>query len=79
MAISILITDAFGCPTTDGVDDFSWAFDGTEAIPQTMPEGVHNTSIPHSWLQPIIKRRTCLVRIALVCLWMISSTSAMDT
>ena len=59
------MADAFGCPTTDGIDDVGWAFNGTEAVTQTVPEGVDDTSIRHSWLQPFIERRTRRVRIAL--------------
>ena len=59
------MADAFGRPTTDGIDDVGWAFDGTEAIAQTVPEGVDNTPIRHSWLQPFVQRRTGRVRIAL--------------
>ena len=25
------MTDAFGCPTANGIDDVGWAFNGTEA------------------------------------------------
>ena len=59
------MTDAFSRPATDGVDDVGWAFNGTEAIAQTVPEGVDDTSIRHPWLQPFVQRRTCRVRIAL--------------
>ena len=59
------MSDAFGCPTTDGIDDVGWAFNDTEAIAQTVPEGVDDASIRHSWLQPFIERRTRRVRIAL--------------
>ena len=45
--LAILMADAFGRPTTYGIDDIGWAFDGTEAIPQTVPEGVDDTSIRH--------------------------------
>ena len=34
------MADAFGCPTADGIDDVGWAFYGTEAITQTVTEGV---------------------------------------
>ena len=44
---SILITDAFGRPTTDSIDYVGRAFNGTEAIPQAMPEGVDEASIRH--------------------------------
>ena len=59
------MTDAFGGPTTDGIDDVGGAFNGAEAIPQTLPEGVDDTSVRHTWFQPFVKRRTGRVRIAL--------------
>ena len=65
VTLAILMADAFGGPTADGIDDVGWAFDGTEAIAQTVPEGVDDTSIRHPWLQPFIERRTGRVRIAL--------------
>ncbi len=43
----ILMTDAFGRPTADGVDDVGRTFNGTEAIPQTVPGGVDDASIRH--------------------------------
>ena len=49
VSLAILMTDAFGGPTADGIDDVGWAFDGTEAIAQTVPEGVDDTSIRHTW------------------------------
>ena len=55
----------FGGPTADGVDDVGWAFNGTEAIAQTVAEGVDDASIRHSWLQPFVQRRTGRVCIAL--------------
>ena len=58
------MSDAFSGPTADGIDDVGWAFNGTEAIPQTVPEGVDYTSIRHPGLQPFIQRRTSRVRIA---------------
>ena len=48
MPLAILMADAFGRPTTDGIDDFRWTFNGTEAIPQTATEGVNDTSM---WTQ----------------------------
>ena len=48
------MTDAFSRPATDGVDDVGWAFNGTEAIAQTVTEGVDDTSIRHPWLQPFV-------------------------
>jgi hypothetical protein len=59
------MTDAFCRPTANGIDDVGWAFNGTEAIPQTVAEGVDDTSIRHPWLQPFVQRRTGRVRIAL--------------
>ena len=59
------MSDAFSGPTANGIDDVGGAFDGTEAIAQTVPEGVDDTSIRHSWLQPFVQRRTCRVRIKL--------------
>ena len=59
------MADAFGCPTADGIDNVSRAFDGTKAIAQTVPERVDDTSIRHPWLQPFVQRRTGRVRIAL--------------
>ena len=49
MTLAILMADAFGCPTADGIDDVGWAFNGTEAIPQTVTKGVDDTSIRHTW------------------------------
>ena len=49
MSFPVLMSDAFGGPTSDGVDDVGRAFNGTEAIAQTVPEGVDDTSIRHSW------------------------------
>ena len=59
------MANTFGCPTADGVDDFGGAFNGTEAIAQTMTEGVDDTTIRHPWLQPFVQRRTGRVGIAL--------------
>ena len=52
--LAILMADAFGCPTADGIDDVGRAFNSTEAIPQTVPEGVDDTSIRHPWFQPFV-------------------------
>ena len=65
MSLAILMADAFGCPTANGIDNVSMAFDGTKAIAQTVPERVDDTSIRHLWLQPFVQRRTGRVRIAL--------------
>ena len=65
VSLAILMADAFGGPTADGIDDVGWAFNGTEAIAQTVPEGVDDTSIRHPWLQPFVQCRTGRVRIAL--------------
>ena len=59
------MANTFGAPTTDGIDDFGWTFNGTEAIPQAMPEGVDDASIRHTRLQPFVQRRAGRVRIAL--------------
>ena len=65
VSLAILMSDAIGGPTADGIDDVGRAFNGTEAIPQTVTEGVDHTSIRHPWLQPFVQRRTGRVRIAL--------------
>ena len=54
VSLAILMADAFGGPTADGIDDVGWAFDGTEAIAHTVPEGVDDTSLRHPWLQPFV-------------------------
>ena len=59
------MSDAIGGPTADGVDDVGSAFDDAEAVTQTVPEGVDDTSIRHPRLQPFVQRRTGRVRIAL--------------
>ena len=58
VALAILMADAFGRPTTDGIDDVGWAFNGTEAIAQTVTERVDDASIRHPWLQPFVQCRT---------------------
>ena len=65
VSLAILMSDAIGGQTADGIDDVGRAFNGTEAIAQTVPEGVDDTSIRHPWLQPFVQCRTCRVRIAL--------------
>ena len=65
VSLAILMADAFGCPTADGIDDVGRAFNGAEAIPQTVTEGVDDASVRHTWLQPLVQRRTGRVRIAL--------------
>ena len=65
VSLAILMADAFGCPTADGIDDVGRAFNSTEAIPQTVPEGVDHTYFRHPWLQPFVQRSTGGVRIAL--------------
>ena len=65
VSFAILMSDAFGCPTANGIDDVGGAFDGTEAVTQTVSEGVDDAPIRHPWLQPFIERRTGRVRIAL--------------
>ena len=59
------MANTFGGPTTDGINDVGWAFDGTETVAQTVTEGVDDTSIRHAWLQPFVQRRTGRVGIAL--------------
>ena len=59
------MADAFGGPTADGIDDVGWAFNGTEAIAQTVTEGVDDTSLRHPWFQPFVQRRTGRVHITL--------------
>ena len=59
------MADTFGGPTADGVDDVGRAFNSTEAIPQTVTEGVDDTTIRHPWFQPFVQRRTGRVGIAL--------------
>ena len=59
------MSDAFSGPTADGIYDVGRAFNGTEAIAQTVPEGVDHTSFRHPWLQPFVQRSTGGVRIAL--------------
>ena len=54
VSLAIFMTDAFGRPTTNGIDDVGWAFDGAEAIAQTVTEGVDDTSIRHPRLQPFV-------------------------
>ena len=49
VSLAILMADAFGGPTANGIDDVGRAFNGTEAIPQTVTEGVDDTSIRHAW------------------------------
>ena len=59
------MANAFGRPTTDGVDDVGRTFNGTETVTETVTEGVDDASIWHSWLQPFVQRRTCRVGVAL--------------
>ena len=59
------MSDAFCRPTADGIDNVGWAFNGTEAVTQTVPEGVDDTSIRHPWLQPFVQCCTGGVGIAL--------------
>ena len=65
VTLAILMADALGAPTADCIDDVGCSFNGTEAIAQTVTEGVDDTSIRHPWLQPFVQCRTCRVRIAL--------------
>ena len=55
VTLAILMADAFGCPTADGIDDVCWTSDSQKTIPQTVPEGVDDTSIRHSRLQPFVQ------------------------
>ena len=54
VSLAILMSDAIGGPTTDGIDDVGRTFYVTEAIAQTVTEGVDDTSIRHPWLQPFV-------------------------
>ena len=65
VSLAISMADAIGGPTADDINGVGWTFNGTKAIPQTVPEGVDNTTIRHTWLQPFVQRRTCRVRISL--------------
>ena len=65
VSFAILMADAFGGPTADGIDNVGWTFNGTKAIPQTVTEGVDDASIGHPWFQPFVQRRTGRVGIAL--------------
>ena len=65
VSFAILMTNTFGRPTTDGIDDVGWTFNGTETVTQAVTERVDYTSIRHSWLQPFVQCCTCRVRIAL--------------
>ena len=65
VSFAILMADAFCRPTADGIDNVGRAFNGTEAVTQTVPEGVDDTSIRHPWLQPFVQCCTGRVRIAL--------------
>ena len=49
MPFAILVTNACCCPTADGIDDVGRTFNGTEAVTQTVPEGVDDASIRHPW------------------------------
>ena len=59
------MADAFGGPAADGIYNVGWTFNGTEAIAQTVPEGVDHTSFRHPWCQPFVQRSTGGIRIAL--------------
>ncbi len=54
VSLAKLMAYNFGGPAADCVDDVGRAFNGTEAIPQTVPEGVDDASIWHSWLEPFV-------------------------
>ena len=47
VSLAILMVVAFGHPTADVINDVVRAFNGTEAIPQTVPGGVDDASIRH--------------------------------
>ena len=64
VSLAILMSDAFCRPTADGIDNVGRAFNGTEAVTQTVPEGVDDTSIRHPRLQPFVQSRTGRVGIA---------------
>ena len=54
VSLAILMANAFSRPTANGIDDVGWTFNGAEAVPQTVPEGVDDTSIWHPWFQPFV-------------------------
>ena len=59
------MANAFSCPTANGIDDVGWTFNGAEAVPQTVTEGVDDASIRHPWFQLYVQCRTGRVRTAL--------------
>ena len=65
VSFAILMTNAFGRPTTDGIDDFGWAFNGTEAVTQAVAEGVDDTSIRYERLHPLVQSVAGIVCLAL--------------
>ena len=64
MSFAILMADAFGRPSADGVDDVRGAFNGTESIPQTVTEGLDDAPIGHQRFKPFVQRSTGRVGIA---------------
>ena len=65
VSLAILMSNALGGSTADGIDDVGWTFYGTETVTQTVPKGVDDTTIRHTWFQPFVQRSTSRVRIAL--------------
>ena len=64
MSFAIFMSGTSSGPATVGVDDVGWAFNGTEAIAQTVTVGVDDTSIRQKWFQPFVQRCTGRVRVA---------------
>ena len=54
VSLAILMANTFSRPTADGIDDVGRAFNGTEAIAQTVSEGVDDTSFRYPRLQPFV-------------------------
>ena len=64
MTFSVLMANAFGRPSADGVDDVGGAFNGTESIPQTVTEGLDDAPIGQQRVKPCVQRSTGRVGIA---------------
>ena len=47
VSFAILMVDAFGGPTADGIDNVGWSFNGTEMVTHAVAEGMYNASIRH--------------------------------
>ena len=45
MPLAILMANAYGGPTSDGINDVGWAFNGSEMVPWAVSERVDDTSI----------------------------------